>query len=308
MYPIRQIDRLQAEDIEYLGTKRKFWFTQEGQRWLFKAEERGTGEDWAEKIVCELAGELGLPHVEYHLAEEYEGGTPIQPGVICPSFVPPSQSFEMGNQLLMQRDPDYPSDEQAKYEVKSHTVEAVADIMRSLNAPGAEWMVNVPPGITTALEVFAGYLLLDAWVANQDRHHQNWGAIREGELLRLAPSYDHGSSLARNLTDEERHERLRTRDRNRTVLHFAERCRSAFHGAPGDRKTLSALAVFARFAKYCPTGAGLLKEALLRVKPDTVKAILDRIPPRRMTPVTREFTMELLMINQKRLLEVPITP
>ena len=40
MYPIRQIDRLQAEDIEYLGTKRKFWFTMAAQRYLFKAEER----------------------------------------------------------------------------------------------------------------------------------------------------------------------------------------------------------------------------------------------------------------------------
>ena len=35
MYPIRPIDRLQAEDIEYLGTKRKFWFTTNGQRFLF---------------------------------------------------------------------------------------------------------------------------------------------------------------------------------------------------------------------------------------------------------------------------------
>ena len=132
MYPIRQMYRLQAEDIEYLGTKRKFWFTYEKERYLFKAEERGTGEDWAEKIVCELARGLGLPHVEYDLAHETEGGKPIQPGVICPRFVKRPQSFEMGNQLLVQRDPNYPTGEHAKYHVKDYTVEAVAGVMADL--------------------------------------------------------------------------------------------------------------------------------------------------------------------------------
>ncbi len=76
MFPIRKVDQLQAEDIEYLGTKRKFWFTSDGQRYLFKAEERGTGEDWAEKVVCELARCLGIPHVEYELAHEYDRQKP----------------------------------------------------------------------------------------------------------------------------------------------------------------------------------------------------------------------------------------
>ncbi len=93
MFPIHQIDRLRAEDLEYLGTKRKFWFRRDQVRYLFKAEERGTGEDWAEKIVGELAALLGLPHVEYELAHEFEGTAPIQPGVIlselCPAALRP---------------------------------------------------------------------------------------------------------------------------------------------------------------------------------------------------------------------------
>ena len=115
MFPIRKVDQLQAEDIEYLGTKRKFWFTSSGQRYLFKAEERGTGEDWAEKVVCELARRLGLSHVEYDLAHEYEGQTPIQPGVICPSFAPRPLSLVLGNQLLVRRDPAYPAEAERKF-------------------------------------------------------------------------------------------------------------------------------------------------------------------------------------------------
>ncbi|MEO8615493.1 MAG: HipA domain-containing protein [Luteolibacter sp.] len=308
MYPIRQIDRLQAENIEYLGTKRKFWFTLDGERYLFKAEERGTGEDWAEKVVCELAEVLGIPHVEYHLAHESEGGKPIQPGVICPRFVSRPQSFEMANQLLVQRDPNYPADEQAKYHVKNYSVAAVAAVMADLGPPADEWMTGVPEGIQTALDVFAGYLLLDAWVANQDRHHQNWGAIRDGEKLLLAPTYDHGSSLARNLTDEERKDRLRTKDRNRTVAHFAARARSAFYHSPADKKTLSALEVFEEFANHSPNGAAIWTETLRGVAPETVQAVLNEVPPQRMTPITCEFTFELLMINQQRLLKNSLKP
>lgn len=53
----------------------------------------------------------------------------------------------------------------------------------------------MPSGLSSALDVFAGYVLLDAWIANQDRHHENWGALRMGTALYLAPSFDHGAAL-----------------------------------------------------------------------------------------------------------------
>ena len=303
MYPIRQIDRLQAEDIEYLGTKRKFWFTTDGQRFLFKAEERGTGEDWAEKVVCELAHLLGMPHVDYDLAHEYEGQSPIQPGVLCPTFVPRPQILILGNQLLVFRDPAYPAQKDRKYGVREYTVEAVADIASLLKPPAREWMQSTPAGITTALGVFVGYVMLDAWVANQDRHHQNWGAIREAPDLRLAPAFDHGASLARNLMDEERKERLHTKDRNRTVEQFCGRARSGFYSATQKDKTVLALDVFRRFAERDPSAARIWLGKLAGIGQIAIDAILAEIPPQRMSPVTREFTLKLLMTNQRRLLE-----
>ncbi len=303
MYSIRQIDRLMAEDIEYLGTKRKFWFTMDGRRYLFKAEERGTGEDWAEKIVCELARLFGIPHVEYELAHEYEGQTAIQPGVICPTFVPRPQILVLGNQLLVIRDPAYPALEDRKYGVREYTVEAVAGMVTLLKPPSPEWMRTTPEGITTSLGVFTGYVMLDAWVANQDRHHQNWGAIWQAPALRLAPTFDHGASLARNLTDEERKERLRTRDRNRSVEQFCCRARSGFYSATQKDKTVLALDVFKRFSELDPGAARIWLGKLAEISQSVVDAILAEIPPQRMSPVTREFTLELLMINKRRLLE-----
>ena len=303
MYSIRQVDRLQAEDIEYLGTKRKFWFSMDGRRYLFKAEERGTGEDWAEKVVCELARLLGIPHVEYELAHEYEGKLAIQPGVICPTFVPRPFILILGNQLLFFRDESYPAEESRRYGIRDYTVDAVSQIASILEPPAPEWMVGAPPGITTSLGVFVGYMLLDAWVANQDRHHQNWGAIWLEPNLRLAPTFDHGASLARNLSDEERKDRLTTRDQNRSVEHFAVRARSGFYGSPQDGKTRLALDVFRQFAGRDRAAARIWLGKLAEISQVAVDGVLAEIPPQRMSPVTREFTLKLLMINQRRLLE-----
>jgi hypothetical protein len=301
MFPIRQVDQLQSEDIEYLGTKRKFWFTVNGQRFLFKAEERGTGEDWAEKVVCELARRLGLPHIEYEMAHEFEGAKPIQPGVVCPTFVPRPLALIMGNQLLYVRDPQYPRASEVKYGVSAHTVDAVAAVLSLLGPPAPVWMQQAPAGITTALGVFVGYVMLDAWVANQDRHHQNWGAILDGNQLSLAPTYDHGASLARNLSDEERKNRLETRDANQSVEHFALRARSGFYRAIADKKTMFTLDVFQHFAQLDPGAAKIWLAKLAGIGSDVVDAILAEVPPQRMSPITRQFTLTLLSINQRRL-------
>lgn len=45
---IRRVDRRRAQAVEPLGSKPKFWFSDGDRRLLFKADDRGTGEDWAE--------------------------------------------------------------------------------------------------------------------------------------------------------------------------------------------------------------------------------------------------------------------
>jgi hypothetical protein len=305
MFQTVHVDRSAAEAMEWLGTKRKFYFSRAGVRWLFKAEERGTGEDWAEKIVCELASKLGIPHVQYELAEEYEGKTYLQPGVVCPEFASKPRGLILGNQLLWDRDPSYPKDNVQKYRVKAHTVDAVIGCIRPLSPPHQEWLANLPNGINSALEIFTGYVMLDALAANQDRHHENWGAIRTpGEtVLRLAPSFDHGASLARNLTDEERKDRLRSKDIGRQIPHFAQRARSSFYREPTDARALSTFEAFQQFARHTPGAALIWLDTLRGVTEEEICAIIDKVPGERMSPITKEFTSRLILINQKRLLQ-----
>lgn len=117
MYKIQRVDSAVAERLEPLGTKRKFWFTNEqNQRVLFKAEARGTGEDWAEKVACELSTLLGLPHVHYELASDSAN----IPGVICVTCAPPPSALILGNQLMFERDRNYPASVRKVQRLSTH--------------------------------------------------------------------------------------------------------------------------------------------------------------------------------------------
>src|SRR5690606_14933665 len=63
-----------------------------------------------------------------------------------------------------------------------------------------------PDASDRAKRQIGGYLVLDAVIGNTDRHHENWGILRKktgtGYVGYLAPSFDHASSLGRELHDE----------------------------------------------------------------------------------------------------------
>ena len=72
-----------AEAVEYLGTKSKFWYREGERQILFKAEERGTGEDWAEKVACELCALLGLPYEREDMAADLDLRRPAAKSARC---------------------------------------------------------------------------------------------------------------------------------------------------------------------------------------------------------------------------------
>jgi hypothetical protein len=304
MFTTIRIDRNRAEAVEPLGTKRKFWFSEKNKRMLFKAEERGTGEDWAEKLACELCRRIGLPHVEYDLAEEYDGDIYLQPGVVCPHCAPAPLKLILANRLLLIYDPAYPREDHRKYRARAYTVGAVVQCLRKLEPPPGDWMERTPAGIETALDVFAGYVMLDAWIANQDRHHENWGAIEspEQKALRLAPTFDHGASLARNITDSERKERMESHDKGRRVAHFATRARSALYATPSATRTLGTLEAFDCFREVAPVAAKIWLETIRSVTRQEIETMIQEVPPNRMSVVARRFTLELMAVNRERLL------
>jgi excisionase family DNA binding protein len=310
VYKIRDISNLEPVLDEPMGTKEKYWFSRTTQAWywpdlgsqyaefIFKAGRSGTGENWAEKIAAELCAWLGLPHASYDMAiyKNKRGG------VISPTFVPQGASLRHGNEILASFIPEY--EKSQRYHQSQYSVKTVISVLsdEKIRLP-LGWQAVA--GIDLAADVFAGYLMLDAWIANTDRHHENWGLIvdPQGKKLNLAPTFDHASSFGCNITDDERWERLKTRDFNRSVGYFVSRARSAFFLDQADRKPLSTLEVFQLAAKERPAAAHYWLDKLAGVAMDEIESVILNIPGTEMSEVAKEFSWTVLELNRQRLLD-----
>jgi len=295
-YPIIHVPDQAAELPEALGTKPKFWYSDGDRLVLYKEGRPGSGEHWAEKICCELCHLLGIPHANYELAT-WKG----HKGVVSEMFVPEGARMVFGNELLARMVTDY-QQHAKRYKAREHTVRRVMLIV------GAAHLVSYPAGFNppgcfrNAADVFVGYLMLDALVANQDRHHENWGLILDkNQIVTLSPTFDHASSLGRNERDENRRRRLNTRDRGDSVEHYASRAESAFYPL-GGAKPLKTLEAYAEAARISPLAAQYWISRLGDISMNDIETIVGQIPTSEMSDPARQFAVRLMQINRDRLL------
>lgn len=309
------IERARIVDVSYwpeeeqdpnepLGARGSTWLVEPthtgemGRLWIFKPVRERTvvheeqtpwfEEDWAEYVATRVGELLDLPIAAIELAVRLG-----RRGVISPSFVPErSLPPTFGNELLFRDYPAYPLG--AKGEVPGYRVERCLELLREHGSPdGAD------PAFASASDTFAGYLLLDALVANTDRHHENWSVLQRHAGSTLAPCYDLGTCLGFQLTDAERRERLETKDRNRTVRAWCEAGRSrTFEGRP----SLVDAAVRALESASEPARS-LLVGRLGHLGDTHLRGIVEVVPTDRMSRWAGTFATEVLRINRDRLLE-----
>lgn len=288
-YPILRVDPQTGLQHEQMGSKPKFWYIAEDhQKWLFKRCRDGTGEDWAEKIAAEIAAQLGLPHAKVELA-----ASDATSGCVVLDFAGDGALIH-GNELLGAMDPDYPKGQ--FWHVTAHTVDNVLHVLSqpSVNPPAGA------PGLAgmSAVEVFLGYLLLDALIGNVDRHHENWAILRHPVGDVLAPTYDHASSLGRELRDDRRQTIIST-----GVESYARRTRSALYASPTDSRPLSPIAAFWLASSAYPAAR---HEWLVRAGSISALALQQIIAPvhsERMSDVAKAFAAALVRHNQRMLQE-----
>lgn len=297
-FPVITVSPDSSTQLEQLGTKAKFWYQfDEHQKALFKEGRPGTGENWAEKVCCEVARLLGLPHAEYELAT-WRG----KQGVISPMLVPKNGRLILGNELLAAVYKAY--DQSIKYKSTQHILgRVVAVLQQPIIGTPSGWVR--PEQITNAIGVFAGYLLLDALVCNQDRHHENWGLIIIPEQgILLAPTFDHASSLGRNETDETRINRLSTKDKGYSVESYVEKARSGFFENKSSAKALSTVEAFSECAKANVRAGQYWLDRLSGLNDSDFSDILSSIPDEFISPEARDFANAMLRINRNRLLSL----
>jgi len=280
----------QAQE-ELMGTRVKFWFDHpQLGHCLFKYIRPDTGEDWSEKIAFELCKLLDLPSAQYELAETANGDR----GVIGVKFLGRGETLVHGNEVLSGMNPNYPTS--VKYKAYQHTVGSVMEAIQE-NSVGFPPSWAVPHSFTDARDLFVGYLLLDAWIGNGDRHHENWGFVRPQDSqasIYLAPTYDHASCLGRELSDAQR--------QRKSVESYVNRCKSAFYLNQEDRRSPKVLELFEYTVRqYQQAGLEWLSR-LEQISEQQIDLILQAFPACRLSEAASNFAKEILLFNKKRLL------
>lgn len=274
-----------------MGSKPKFWFRPEptGPAWLFKYPKPATGQHWAEKIAEEVAKQLDIRCAEVELAQcENEFGSATK------SFLKKRWDLEHGNQLLANCVPGY--DKWEKFRQSEHTL---TNIFASM-----DHIFLKPDDAQRAKIQLADYVVLDALIGNTDRHHENWGILkrhREDKWVGwVAPTFDHASSLGRELRDERR-EMLLQDDR---VGNYAEKGRGAIYLSEQDKRGPSPLQLVRHAAA---AHADCFSPALARLKKldgSALVGLIQRVPESWMSALARTFSEQLVRYNYAQLLEL----
>ena len=276
--------------VEEMGSKEKFWYRNPDPDpdtdWLFKFPQCNTGQHWAEKIAAEVADQLGTLHAKVELAE-FQGNR----GSVTESFASGGRELVHGNQMLERIVHEY--DSQKKFRQSAHTLSNIWQVMDRFfvgheSARGAKLRI-------------AEYLALDALIGNTDRHHENWGFLRmRAGNHSIAPSFDHASSLGRELLDARRDRHLAE---NR-VGNYAEKGHGAIYWSEEERRGPSPLELVRRGTGTHPDFFRPALVKLGKLDENVLRGLVNRVPEDWMTPSAREFAIALLCYNFERLGEL----
>ncbi len=295
-FPILAIQPKWVFEDEAMGSKQKFWYREPdtASPWLFKYPQDNTGQHWSEKIAAEIADALDILHARVELAvfQDVRGST-------TESFAREGRELFHGNQILAGYMLGY--DTTRKFRQSDHTL---SNIFSALDR-----VFKQPDMARVAKERMAEYLVLDALVGNTDRHHENWGILRKrtpnGWSGMVAPSFDHASSLGRELMDEGPG---RSRQRflsERRVGGYSEKAPGAIYWEVTDRRGLSPLELVRRAAQTWPDSFRRALQFLDKLEEDRIRAIVAKVPEDWMSDIARAFVVELTCYNRNQLLLIP---
>ena len=324
-YPVVSV-LLPAEAPELIGGREKYWIAGHtgSNLWLLKFPRPGTGEHWAEKVAAEIGRLIGVNCANVELAR-YVGPMPalgrpaaqgdddsqessVRLATICESFLPlglgPDDSTEQenifffhGSELLRIVDEGY--DTNLKFGQRDHNIKNISAAMKTLM--GIRTSAPKPP-LNQELKALTSYALLDGLIGNTDRHHENWMVgyvIDRGERrFKVLPSFDHASSLGRELTDE-RHRRILMSD---GMLEYVRRGRGGVFVDSDSARAPSPL----RLAQLlCSMAPDYTRETCVRigeVSDSQLWDAIDKVPGEFMSEIAKEFAFKLVLTGRSELM------
>lgn len=282
--------------VEQQGLHEHEWYRQvsEPRTWLFKParpeRHRAIGEDIAEKVASELARLVGVPAARVELAER--GAVR---GVLVEDARPSGWELQHGRVLMGEVIDDYDPDDREHH---GHSPFAIQAALARFGPPPSGGF----PADFVAFDVFAGYLLFDALVAHVDRHDRNWAVLvpPPGDESReaLCASFDHAASLGFTLSEAKCAEHLRVSSVDGWACQGKAGRFEHARGTPWQ--SLVSLAGEAARLRRNDVRA-YWRDRALSVDRSSVVDIVGAAPA--LADVTREFVVELVMVNRRRLLD-----
>lgn len=296
LFEVWDVSEWEVHSDETEGQEEKWWLIEPSTNeiWLFKPPvvKNGVrqGEDWAERVSTELAGAIRIPCAQVQL-----GVRDGRRGSMSRDLKPPGWDLQSGQQLLAASDPSY----QTKLKGRpGHSLARISAVLRDIDPPPSPYI----PREFSAFDVFAGYMVLDAWIANRDRHDDNWAILLpppdSADNLRLSDSYDQSSSLGYNVRESECTARLSQRNGVEQWARKGTAWRFEYDLGIGPPTLVDHALTALRMCR--PTVGRFWMDNVRSVSDDTVIEVLERVPE--MSAPSRTFAGEVLRINRERLL------
>ena len=293
-FPIFQITEAMILQDEPMGSKDKVWCQlpneQGNGHWLFKQprQQEENIEHLAEKIAHEIAALIQLPCARVELAEF--GGVR---GSISLDVRSAGDVLVHGNEIIAGRVLVY--DLHKRRHTSDHTFERIRQAI--LAVCGGQCKED--------LVQFAGYLVFDALIGNTDRHHENWALLKREVVPtehRLAPSFDHASSLGRELRDERR---ILFMKENK-IQNYLRKGWGAIYLESLGENAVSPLELVNRLAIELPDFFQLWLKRVENVTDEQIICIVERFPVGWISSAQRAFAVALICEARGQLVKMKL--
>ena len=302
-YPV--INILPAEEVgagkgiglfandEQVGSREKFWTVgPDGELWLYK-KPRPTnhGEVWSEKVAAGIGHLIGVSCAEVQLAISGD-----EPATLCRSFKPAQWLYYHGNSVLAHVISGY--DLRRRFGQNDHSVK---NILRAISNLADSGLLDTD----SAMGQLASYAILDGIIGNTDRHHENWMVmLAPGQAqFQIAPSYDHASSLGRELADSRRQQILaQGRMLNYIVGGKGKRGKGRIYADANRKVPLSPLRLAQLICRWQSDVVQPTLERLQTLSDGEFRPVIDKVPPQFMSDIAKEFAYQYLTTSKRELL------
>ena len=295
---------LPAREMENRGSRRKYWVRGQDCEtdWLLKFPRPGTGEHWAEKVAAEIGGLIGVSTARVELARV---GDDL--ATVCQSFVTGDDALDDddGSVTTWFHGSEFLDLVIAEYDIlnvrpnRQHNVKNIISCVLELTGFGG---LN-PMRWGWIFEDLASYVLLDGLIGNTDRHHENWMVaytIDAGNVgFFVAPSFDHASSLGRELRDSRREQYLSSPT---GVLDYIRRGRGGVFVDDNRPLAPSPLRLAQLIGRWRPDVRRHWIDLLSAIPDEEFMSIINRVPDEFMSSAAREFAYQVVATSRTELL------